>query len=122
MIARLTLRGLDSALLPAKPGYSPASIALFDSRVCLRARSGVPPLSRTLNPVPPHHHPSENQAPQAERRRRGVAQHPGSKTLRDKGRKKKGKDGSSAAGLTQRWPARLTAELMAAFEILLEPS
>lgn len=31
MVARLTLRGLDSALLLALPGYSPASIALFDS-------------------------------------------------------------------------------------------
>lgn len=31
MIPRLTLRGLDSALLPARPGYSPPSIAQFDS-------------------------------------------------------------------------------------------
>ncbi|KAK9533132.1 hypothetical protein VZT92_008286 [Zoarces viviparus] len=31
MMPRLTLRGLDSALLLARPGYSPASIALFDS-------------------------------------------------------------------------------------------
>ncbi len=64
MIRRLTLRGLDSALLLARPGYSPASIALFDSlsRVlsCLRARGRVPPLSGTLNhglsaPLTPHH-------------------------------------------------------------------
>lgn len=31
MVPRLTLRGLDSALLLARPGYSPPSIALFDS-------------------------------------------------------------------------------------------
>ncbi|KAK5857792.1 hypothetical protein PBY51_011012 [Eleginops maclovinus] len=49
MIACLTLRGLDSALLLALPGYSPVSIALFDSPSgalsCLRAHSRDPSLS-----------------------------------------------------------------------------
>eukprot|EP00064_Thunnus_orientalis_P002975 superscaffoldBa00000233_g2983 len=63
------LRGLDSALLLAEPGYSPASIALFDSPSGvlsrLRAR-GVPPLywdpqsCPPCSPAPPTIRPAKN--------------------------------------------------------------
>lgn len=98
MIPRLTLRGLDSVLLLARPGYSPSSIALFDSPSgvlsCLRARNRVPPLSGTLNPalpapLTPHHQASENPAPQAERQRRGLGPRPSLKSSKTKAKKRK---------------------------------
>lgn len=111
MIPRLTLRGLDSALLLARPGYSPDSIALFDSLSgvlsCLRARSRVPPLSGTLNPalpapLTPHHQASENPAPQAVQQRRGVGPRPSLKSSKTKAKKKKERKENYATGLTQR--------------------
>lgn len=100
MIPRLTLRGLDSALLLARPGYSPASIALFDSPSgvlsCLRSRSRVPPLSGTLNPAlpaPPHPPPSGQQKPSTTgwaAEKTGWST-PLTKELQDKGKKRERK-------------------------------
>lgn len=112
MIPHLMLRGLDSALLLAQPGYSPASIALFDSPSgllsCLRACSRVPPLSGTLNAafpplLTPHHQASKNPASQAELEKRGRST-PLTKELQDKSKKKKkkGRKENYANGLTQR--------------------
>lgn len=99
MVARLTLRGLDSALLLALPGYSPASIALFDSPsgVLSRLRALQQSPSSRWDPesCPPlhHHHQGQRKNPSATGRAaetRGRST-PLTKELQDKGRKNKKK-------------------------------
>ena len=100
MVARLTLRGLDSALLLALPGYSPASIALFDSPsgVLSRLRAlqqspssrwdpeSCPPSTTTIRAS------EKTPAPQAERRRPGVGPRLSLKSSKTKAEKTKKKE------------------------------
>lgn len=101
MIPHLTLRGMDAALLLAQPGYSPPSIALFDSPSAVwwpaaESLLSVGPwiLASLLPSPPPPHTPipsglAKNPAPQAERRRRGVAPRPSLKSSKTKKKRKK---------------------------------
>lgn len=76
--------------------FSSLNSSVWLPQRCLTARSRVPPLSGTLNPgllapltPPPPSGPAKNPAPQAERRRRGVAPRPSLKSSKTKKKRKK---------------------------------